>query len=107
MRGNVRSFGRTACFDYLTLVGNLNLSDIEAGSPYLNGATGPLAGAQMLFSQTQTERIKVRELDSLLKNLGESLEVSMQVIEDAICNWQKHPTAAPNTGDCASSQATC
>lgn len=107
MRGNVKSFGRTACFDYLTLVGNLNLLDIEAGSPYLNGATGPLAGARMLFSQSQSERSKVRELDSLLRNLGEFLGVNMQVIEDAICDWQKHPTADSNAGDCASSKVTC
>lgn len=36
----VTSFGRTARFDYLTMVGKLGLTNIEPGIPYLIGATG-------------------------------------------------------------------
>ncbi|MBZ5523719.1 MAG: hypothetical protein LAP21_15905 [Acidobacteriia bacterium] len=37
----VTRFGRTARFDYLTMVGKLGLAPIEPGSPYLQGSTGP------------------------------------------------------------------
>jgi len=36
----VLGFGRTARFDFLTMVGKLGLADIEPGIPYLVGATG-------------------------------------------------------------------
>ncbi len=42
----VRRFGRLAKFDYLTMLGKLGLAPIEPPSAYLNGATGPLGGAQ-------------------------------------------------------------
>src|SRR6185437_3188200 len=45
----VVSFGRTARFDYLTMVGKLGLAPIEPGSTYMLGATGPLLGARLLF----------------------------------------------------------
>jgi hypothetical protein len=43
-------FGRLAKFDYLTMLGKLGLAPIEPGSAYLGGATGPLAGARLLFA---------------------------------------------------------
>src|SRR5208282_6574722 len=44
----VTSFGRTGRFDFLTMLGKLRLANIEPGTPYLPGATGPLAGARLL-----------------------------------------------------------
>ena len=38
---DVASFGRLARFDYLTMLGKLGLADIEPGSPYLAGSSGP------------------------------------------------------------------
>jgi Alpha-glutamyl/putrescinyl thymine pyrophosphorylase clade 3 len=86
---DVASFGRLAKFDYLTLLGKLRLADIEPGSTYMEAATGPLAGARLLFSWKDT--LSPRDLDSRAVELGDALGVGMQVMEDALCNWQKSP----------------
>jgi alpha-glutamyl/putrescinyl thymine pyrophosphorylase-like protein len=84
----VLGFGRTARFDYLTMVGKLGICAIEPGSAYLVGATGPLAGARLLFANKEGPRALDRRLISLAQYLG----VGMQVLEDALCNWQKSPS---------------
>jgi hypothetical protein len=88
----VASFGRTGRFDYLTMIGKLGLADIEPGSPYLTGATGPLAGARLLFGQAAAAE-PPRRIDGWLVELEAVLAVpmGMQVLEDALCNWQKSP----------------
>ena len=83
----VASFGRTARFDYLAMVGKLDLAAIEPGSPYIQGSTGPLKGAQMLFGLNYGPKT----LERWLIELGTCLDVGCQVIEDALCNWQKSP----------------
>ena len=85
---SVNSFGRTARFDYLTMVGKLGLSPIEPGSAYLSGATGPLTAARLLFGTTD----RPVDLDRALVELDLTLNVGMQVLEDALCNWQKSPS---------------
>ena len=87
----VMSFGRMAKFDYLTMIGKLELARVEPGSTYLEGATGPLVGARLLFSGSNTARIRRQDLDSRSVELGDALGVGMQVVEDALCNWQKNP----------------
>ncbi|SRR6266496_377360 len=87
----VVSFGRMAKFDYLTMIGKLELAHIEPGSTYLEGATGPLAGARLLFGGSTTARLSREDLDSRSVELGDALGVGMQVVEDALCNWQKSP----------------
>ena len=88
----VISFGRTAKFDYLTMIGKLGLAPIEPGSVFTNGATGPLKGARLLFFGSTTEgAIKPREIDAWLVQLESQLGVGMQVLEDSLCNWQKSP----------------
>ena len=83
----IASFGRTARFDYLTMVGKLGLAPIEPGSTYMQGSTGPLAGARLLFGVQE----KPAKLDQRLIELDDHLSVGMQVLEDALCNWQKSP----------------
>lgn len=83
----VASFGRTARFDYLTMVGKLGLAPIEPGSTYMQSSTGPLQGARLLFGGQE----RPVELDRWLVELNAQLEVGMQVLEDALCNWQKSP----------------
>jgi hypothetical protein len=83
----VASFGRTARFDYLTMVGKLGLAQIEPGSTYMQGSTGPLQGARLLFG----EAASAAALDAWLVELDGVLDVGMQVLEDALCNWQKSP----------------
>ena len=83
---SVSSFGRTAKFDYLTMVGNLGLAPIKPGSPYLQEATGPLRGAKRLFGEHSPTAVNRWSID-----LANELGVGMQVMEDALCNWQKSP----------------
>jgi hypothetical protein len=87
----VRRFGRTARFDYLAMIGKLGFAQIEPGSAYLGTATGPVTGAKLLFAGTRNAKVSLNELDDLLIRLDSHLNVGMQVIEDAICNWQKSP----------------
>jgi hypothetical protein len=90
----VASFGRTARFDYLTMLAKLGLADIEPGSTHMTGATGPLAGADLLFGTDRTTATP-RQLDRWLVELEAALgvEMGMQVLEDSLCNWQKSPAA--------------
>lgn len=80
-------FGRLARFDYLTMIGKLELARIEPGSPYLEGSSGPLKGAHLLFGCKGPPET----FDSWLVEVGEHLGLGMQVLEDALCNWQKCP----------------
>lgn len=83
----VRSFGRIGKFDYLTMIGKLELAAIEPDSAYMSDATGPLIGAKLMFGELSPKR----HYDLLAQRLGIALNVNMQVIEDALCNWQKSP----------------
>lgn len=80
-------FGRTARFDYLTMLGKLGVAAIEPPSAYIQQATGPLRGAKLLFGSDENATI----LDQRLVALDSYLNVGMQVLEDALCNWQKSP----------------
>lgn len=86
----VAGFGRTAKFDYLTMISKLGLADIEPGSTYMVGATGPLNGANMLFGSNEKAPVLDAWLVELEGQLG--LYFGMQVLEDALCNWQKNPS---------------
>ncbi|WP_445996909.1 alpha-glutamyl/putrescinyl thymine pyrophosphorylase clade 3 protein [Okibacterium fritillariae] len=87
---DVRRFGRIARFDYLTTLHRLGLLEVVPPHSYLVGATGPLAGATMLLSQNGSHA-SARELQSSLQNLSSATGISPDVLEDAICNWQKSP----------------
>jgi hypothetical protein len=88
----VKSFGRLAKFDYLSLIGRYSIAPIDAGSAYLSGATGPVKGARLLFDGRPDGPSSLDMLQSMLDALDADLEVTMKVIEDALCNWQKSPT---------------
>ena len=88
----VASFGRTARFDYLTMLSKLGLAPIEPGSTFMEGATGPYSGAVLLFGGNAGATPSRLVLDDYLQRLGAHLGVGMQVMEDALCNWQKSPS---------------
>jgi hypothetical protein len=88
---HVYTFGRTGKFDYLTMLGKMQLAPIEPGSAYMTGATGPIEGARLLFSGGTGMHLTPAKLDKWLLELDEELAVGMQVIEDSLCNWQKNP----------------
>jgi hypothetical protein len=83
----VAGFGRLARFDYLTMIGKLGLAQIEPGSTYMQGASGPLKGARLLYGRDASAAV----LDAWLLELDTEICVGMQVLEDALCNWQKSP----------------
>ena len=88
---DVTRFGRTARFDYLCMIWKLGLAPIEPGSAYMSGATGPISGARLLFAGDKAASIGPGKLDAWLITLDSDLKVGMQVLEDALCNWQKNP----------------
>lgn len=90
MRAVLR-FGRTGRFDYLTMLSKVGLANIEADSTYMNEATGPKRGARLLFDGQIDSNTDARTLEMRVAALEQHLGVGMQVMEDAMCNWQKSP----------------
>ena len=90
----VLSFGRTARFDYLTMLRKTGFLDVEAPLLFINEATGPLRGARQLFYGNINANVGASALEDKLEILSNSLELerlTKQVLEDALCNWQKSP----------------
>lgn len=91
---DVIDFGRLAKFDFLTMVAKLGLASIEPGSTYMQGSTGPVKGARLLFGEGTHAGINCSTLEERLVNIEADLslgKMGMQVLEDALCNWQKTP----------------
>ena len=63
---------------------DLRLIHATPDSCYLHGSTGPLAAAKKLWKD-RTDN----ELEDLAAQLAKQLELSPQVVEDALCNWEK------------------
>ena len=85
-------FGRLAKFDFLCLLGRMDLAPIAPAKPYLKGSTGPLRGARLLVDGDFGSSTTADDLDAIVQQLDKILNVGMQVMEDAICNWQKSPS---------------
>lgn len=83
--------GRLGRFDFLTMLGKLQLAPIVPGSVYLDKATGPLVGARLLFFGDRDHDITGKALEPRVDALDEILGVGKQVVEDSLCNWQKSP----------------
>jgi hypothetical protein len=88
----VKSFGRMAKFDYLTMIGKLGIANIKPGSAYIPNSTGPKAGARAMFQVAGLPRLSNAQLEQKMDHMARELNVGMQEMEDAICNWQKSPT---------------
>jgi hypothetical protein len=88
--GTVHRFGRTAAFDYCATLAKLGFVTFEPSSACLAGSTGPLKGARLLFCQPG-QSLSAAGLEGLLIPLGAELDVGFDVLEDALCNWQKSP----------------
>lgn len=89
---NIYRFGRTAKFDFLSMLGNTGLINVIADSTYLGNATGPIDGARLLLKNDKKGDIPKRDAERKLIELDDHLNVGMQVLEDALCNWQKSPS---------------
>ena len=88
--GQVIRFGRMSIFDYLCMLGKVGLLKIKPGKIYIKNATGPKKGALKLFNSTDSEIILEEKIKDLNKNLPLG-NIGFQILEDAICNWQKSP----------------
>lgn len=86
----VHRFGRLANFDHVAMLGKLGIAPVIPGRPHLRGATGPLKGARLLFGNP-VGGARVQNLENWCVELAADLAVNGQVIEDALCNWQKSP----------------
>ena len=85
--GKVAKLGRLGRFDLLCNWSNLLIAPIVPDKAYIVGSTGPKEGAKMLFGSG----LSAKQLESACAQLSAHLDVSPQVIEDALCNWQKSP----------------
>lgn len=81
----VVDWGRLAAFDFGELLRDLKLADLEPGKCYLTGATGPRDAARLIWAGRSDT-----ELETLAVMLARDLGVPPGVLEDALCNWQKH-----------------
>ncbi len=85
----VLRFGRMGKFDFLTMLGKLDLYNLEPKYAYIKNSTGPAAGCRKLFGN-----VTINQIERNLSILDDKLDVgpmAKQVLEDAICNWQKSP----------------
>lgn len=87
----VQRFGRLGTFDFLAMLGKLGIAPIEPGSAYLSQATGPLRGAKLFVFGDAEAKADPHQLEEILDRLDAELNVGKQVLEDALCNWQKTP----------------
>jgi len=90
----VMSFGRLSRFDYLTMISKLGFANVEPGSIYTAGATGPMRGARLLVGGSVSANVSAKEVDRIIEKLASHLGLespAMQILEDALCNWQKSP----------------
>ncbi|MCG8508987.1 MAG: hypothetical protein MI741_07135 [Rhodospirillales bacterium] len=83
----VAKLGRLGKFDLLCNLSNLQVAPIVPDKAYIAESTGPKAGARLLFGND----LNTGQLEETCAKLAEHLGVSPQVIEDALCNWQKSP----------------
>jgi len=92
----VTGFGRTACYDFVRLLGLLELAEVWPGRCYLDRASGPRSGAARMFLGRGPEGVPAPWLEERCRELARGLGVDLQAVEDAVCNWQKrswHPPA--------------
>jgi len=89
---NVRRFGRTAAFDYCSTLEKLAFAPVEPNAAHLTGATGPLKGARLLLAKPG-HGLSSSALETMLVPLRAELGVGFDVLEDALCNWQKSPAS--------------
>ena len=95
----VSRFGRLARYDFVRLLANLGILEsigLRGAQPrrcYLDGATGPLKGARRMFGAGDPpqggRRAWLNHLEQRCIKLAGLLGCDLQVIEDALCNWQK------------------
>jgi hypothetical protein len=83
------SWGRLATFDHVTMLQKVGLIGAIPGRTFLNGATGPRNGVDLLLSDVS---LTIKQKESVIVELAGQLKLGQQEMEDALCNWQKSPS---------------
>ncbi len=92
----IPNFGRLASFDFTSSLVKCGLKIEEPKSMYANYSTGPLQALELLLRLTDSDftyQSKINLSHNLVEWFTTNSEIFMvgQVLEDAICNWQKNP----------------
>jgi Alpha-glutamyl/putrescinyl thymine pyrophosphorylase clade 3 len=103
---SVDRFGRTGKFDFLCLLGNLGILRISPPHCYLADSTGPKRGALQMVTGKKRGRMTA-EVETTIRRLQKHLGVSVEAMEDALCNWQKRPKPRKHASDVGYVTATC
>ncbi len=94
----IPNFGRMAAFDFTASLSKCNLNVDAPVSMYHQSSTGPLRALKHILilsgAESTNRKAQVELGDKLLQWFINNSDIPMiaQVIEDAICNWQKSPT---------------
>jgi hypothetical protein len=86
-----KSFGRMSKFDFSSMLCKIGIIESEIDKAFINDSTGPLKGLKDLLGN---QNIKPKEADLIFDTINDVLGLGKfrgQVLEDAICNWQKSP----------------
>jgi|GEM_PF-4226380 len=91
----IPSFGRLAAFDFTSSLVKCGLNVEEPISMYAEHSTGPLNAIGLLLMLSNKDSSSMSKIDlcsNLMKWFLEHTNIFMvgQVLEDAICNWQKN-----------------
>ena len=91
----IPNFGRLGGFDFTSTLVKCRLNVKEPKSMYANHSTGPLQGLRLLLKLTNNQTSKASQIQlsmDLVDWFFTNSKIFMigQVLEDAICNWQKN-----------------
>ncbi|HRH49314.1 MAG TPA: hypothetical protein PLP23_11235 [Panacibacter sp.] len=94
----IPNFGRLAAFDFSSSLVKCGLNIEEPQSMYAEHSTGPLDALGLLLRLTKNDsssKAKIKLSYDLMKWFIENTRIFMtgQVLEDAICNWQKNTSS--------------
>lgn len=94
----IPNFGRLAAFDFSSTLVKCGLNIEEPQSMYAENSTGPLDGLGLLLRVTKNDssyNAKIKLSSDLMNWFIENTRIFMtgQVLEDAICNWQKNTSS--------------
>jgi hypothetical protein len=90
----IPNFGRLAGFDFTSSLVKCGFNIKEPKSMYADHSTGPLKGLELLLKLTNNDASKISQKKlspNLVEWFSKNSNIFMigQVLEDAICNWQK------------------
>lgn len=103
---SVTRFGRTGRFDFLCLLGNLKILQISPPHCYLAEGTGPRTGAIQMVTGKRNGRLTV-DVEDTIRRFRNHLGVPVEAMEDALCNWQKHPKSKSGAAELGYVTITC